>query len=450
MTLVAWLTGFVLGAVLAGGDWGRGTITTSLLAGSGRLRTGAGQALALAVAVTASVAATFAVSAAASLLFRALEAGEVNPIDGAMPPTWVLLRAMGAALLVALTYAALGWLLGTACRSAAGGIALALVWAVLIETYVSYFGFDYTGLLPRVSDFLPGTNAITLTGLFGDVGGGPASQNLLPDRPAIAAWALAGWAAAFVALTLVLLHRRDVLAGRVRRRRRRPAALTRPQAAVDTAMPPRRAGGVAASVRAELLVQRHRPVLWWLVLAVPVNMLITGYLNDYVNYQNAGNGAPGSSGTSGPLMPPSVLPVQYLTTALSRDDADIRAGRRRRRGVRPGPGRYRPPGRHPLPAGRGLRHPQAEHHLTGAAPAVGQPAGPTSSIRDLVPCQVALVALPAASPGRNPEPDPHQRTIGVAWATAMDHRCRFRAGAPGTGVPGEAGGVRGMLTLRRA
>jgi ABC-2 type transport system permease protein len=233
----------VLGAVLAGGDWGRGTITTSLLAAPGRIRAGAGQALALAVAVTASVAATFAVSAAASLVFRALEAKEVNPVDGAMPPAWVLLRAMGA-LLVALTYAALGWLLGTACRSAAGGIALALVWAVLIETYVSYFGIDYTGLLPKVSDFLPGTNAITVTGLFGDVGGGPTSQNYLPDRPGIAAWALVGWTAAFVALTLILLHRRDVLAGRVRRRQRRPAALTRPQVAVDTAMPPpRRAGG---------------------------------------------------------------------------------------------------------------------------------------------------------------------------------------------------------------
>jgi len=150
------------------------------------------------------------------------------------------------------------------------------------------------------------------------VGGGPTSQNYLPDRPAIAAWALVGWTAASVALTLVLLHRRDVLPGRVRRRRRRPAALARPQVAVDTAMPPpRRAGGVAASVRAELLVQRHRPVLWWLVLAVPANMLITGYLNDYVNYQSAGNGAPGSGGTSGPLMLPSVLPVQYLTTTLS-------------------------------------------------------------------------------------------------------------------------------------
>lgn len=313
----------VLGAVLAGGDWGRGTIATSLLAGPGRVRAGAGQALALAVATAASVAATFAVSAAASLVIRAVEAKAVNPVDGAMPPAWVLVRAMGVALLVAVTYAAMGWFLGTACRSAAGAIGAALVWTVLIEPAILGLGFDYLGPLEKISDFLPGTNAITVTGLFGDVGGGATSQNYLPDRPAIATWALAGYIAAFVALTFVLLRRRDVLAGRARRRRRRhpmvPAARPGPlQPEPDAVVPPpRRAGRILASLRAELLVMRHRPVLWWLVLAVPASMLIAGYLTDYTGYQSAGNGNPATGDVSGFLMLPSVLPVQYLTTALS-------------------------------------------------------------------------------------------------------------------------------------
>jgi ABC-2 type transport system permease protein len=72
----------VLGAVLGGGDWERGTIGTSLLAGPGRVRAVAGQAAALAVAVAGSMAVTFAACAVASVLIRALEARSVNPVDG--------------------------------------------------------------------------------------------------------------------------------------------------------------------------------------------------------------------------------------------------------------------------------------------------------------------------------------------------------------------------------
>ncbi len=224
----------VLGAVMAGGDWGRGTIGTSLLAGPGRVRSGAGQAAALAMAVTAGVVATFVVSAAASLAIRALEAKAVNPFDGAMPATWVLLRAMGAALLVALAYGALGLFAGTACRSAAGGIGAALAWTVIIEPNISNLGLDVGGVLQKIGDFLPGNNAVTVTGLFGTVGGGTTSQNYLPTRPAIAAWALAGYTAAFLIVTFALLRRRDVLAGRTPRtprtryRRIRPAQAARP------------------------------------------------------------------------------------------------------------------------------------------------------------------------------------------------------------------------------
>lgn len=53
------------------------------------------------------------------------------------------------------------------------------------------------------------------------------------------------------------------------------------------------------------------------MIALPVSMLIQGYLNDYVNYQSAGNGAIGTGSTSGPLMLPGILPVQYVTTTLS-------------------------------------------------------------------------------------------------------------------------------------
>jgi hypothetical protein len=108
----------VLGAAMAGGDWGRGTITTALLQRPGRARTFAGQALALAVAVAASVLATFAVAAAASTVIRLVESRSVNPYLGAMPGTVVIAEGVGVALLIALAYGTLGLFLGAACRSA--------------------------------------------------------------------------------------------------------------------------------------------------------------------------------------------------------------------------------------------------------------------------------------------------------------------------------------------
>lgn len=102
--------------------------------------------------------------------------------------------------------------------------------------------------------------------MFGTPGGGPTSQVALPDRPAIATFALIGYITALVALILLLVHRRDVLAGRPRRRH--PAVqVVGPEPGApgpDPAGPARRDSGVLASLRAELLVMRHRPVLWWL------------------------------------------------------------------------------------------------------------------------------------------------------------------------------------------
>jgi ABC-2 type transport system permease protein len=252
----------VLGAVLAGGDWGRGTVATSLLAGSGRVRAGAGQALALAVALAASVLTTFAAWAAASLLIRALEAGAVNPADGAIPATWVVVRGLGVGLLVALAYGMTGLALGTVCRSAAGAIAAVLLWTVLIEPSVFNLGQQAGGLALKIANVFPADSAATVTSLFGSPGGGAGSQMYLPDRPAAAAWTLAAYTAALLAVTLVLLCRRDI-APRPARRRLRWARLPRPAVPARPAPGPVPGGlgGVLASLRAELLVMCRRPAV---------------------------------------------------------------------------------------------------------------------------------------------------------------------------------------------
>lgn len=307
----------VLGAVMAGGDWERGTIGTSLLAGPGRVRAAAGQAAALAAAVAGSMAVTFAACAAASVLIRALEARAVNPVDGAMPPAWVLARGLGVGLLVAVAYGWLGLLLGTVCRSAAGGIAAALVWTVLLDPNLYELGLD-TGsrTLHAITLVFPQSSVVTLASLFGAPGSlGAGSSTYLPVRPAVAAGALAGYGAVFLGLTLVLVRRRDVLTGRAARRRLRRAPAPAPggDPAPAAAGPP--PGRVLASLRAELLVMRHRRAVWALVLAIPVNMLIISYVTEYVTYLTAGTGS--AAGANAPEVLPYLLPGQYLANVLS-------------------------------------------------------------------------------------------------------------------------------------
>ena len=309
----------VLGAAMAGGDWGRGTITTALLQGPGRARTFAGQALALAVAMAASVLATFAVAAAASIVIRLVESRSVNPYLGAMPGSVVIAEGVGVALLIALAYGMIGLFLGTACRSAAGAAAAALLWTLIIESTLYGLALQIPrGALRTISDLTPGACAVTLTGLFGTSGGGAGSQNYLPVRPAAAAWTLAAYIAGALALTMVLLRRRDAVTERSRRLRlrRRPAA--RSSGTSRAAGPPRpqtAVTGVLASLRAELLVMRKRPAVVALILVLPADMLITSYISGYVLYATANTGI--SLGINAPQVLSTLLPDQYLTAALS-------------------------------------------------------------------------------------------------------------------------------------
>ena len=43
---------------------------------------------------------------------------------------------------------------------------------------------------------------------------------------------------------------------------------------------------------------RHRPAVWALVLAIPVNMLIISYVTEYVTYLTAGTGSGSVVGAS--------------------------------------------------------------------------------------------------------------------------------------------------------
>ena len=308
----------VLGAVMAGGDWGRGTIKSSLLAGPGRARTFAGQAAAILIACALSVLLSFAVAAAASVAIRAYTGPLAPGAAGqdAFPPGIVIAESVAAGLLIAVTYGALGIALGTLCRSAAGGVAAALLWYALVDSFLYDLSISAGGAFQHVYDAFPAASAVTLTSMFGSPGGGASSATYQPVRPLLATLILVGYTLVFLGLAFLWLRRRDVAAasgtwfGRRRRLESGPRA-GRPAAGVDDG----RRAGVLASLRSELLVMSKWPTMWAFVLALPVFTLLNSYIDQYVLYLNAGAGAISLATPSQVL--PTILPGQFVPAVLN-------------------------------------------------------------------------------------------------------------------------------------
>ena len=308
----------VLGAVIAGGDWGRGTIRTSLLAGPGRARAFAGQAAAILIACAVSVLLCFALAAVACVAIR-WYAGPAAPGaagNGAFPAWSVIGEGVGAGLLVGVAYGALGIALGTICRSAGGGVAAALAWYFLVDDQMYELSLNAGGVFQHIYDAFPEASVVTLTSMFGSSGGGASSQTYQPVGPWESAGILLGYTAVFLGLALVLVLRRDVAAvGRARFTWPRSARRRAPAIGQESFQADGRGAGVLASARAELLVMCRWPAMWAFVLIMPVVTLFDGYLAQYVLYINAGTSAIVLSSPSQVL--PAILPGQYVPAVLN-------------------------------------------------------------------------------------------------------------------------------------
>jgi ABC-2 type transport system permease protein len=311
----------VLGAVIAGGDWGRGTIKTAMTAGPSRARTFAGQAVAILIACVISVLLCFAVAAVASVAIR-FYAGPTAPgaagINSAFPAWWVIYEGVGAGLVIGIVYGALGILLGTVCRSAAGAVVAALIWYFLVDGVFYQWSASGGPLLQHIYDAFPAASVITLTSMFGSSGGGQSSATYQPVGHVGSAAILLGYTAVFLGLALVLVLRRDVItASRVRRVRSWPAwgRVRREGRPVGQ---PKAAGaggeGVLASARAELLVMSRWPAMRALVLVLPVVTLFNDYINQYVQYHG---GTASIFGTPPSQVLPAMLPGQYVPAVLN-------------------------------------------------------------------------------------------------------------------------------------
>jgi len=200
----------VLSAVIAGGDWGRGTIKTSLLQGPTRARTCIGQALAIAVALLVSVAMTFVVSGLFSMVIAVTQTGPVALVPS--PPLMAgrLAAGFGIAVVVSLAWGAAGWTAGTLLKSATGAFAAMLLWVTIVQLQLDQFATELSGPLRTIYDLLPDASTNTVTNLFG-----AANPQYAPTfgevAPRLAFAILALYALACFVFPVIATRRRDIL-----------------------------------------------------------------------------------------------------------------------------------------------------------------------------------------------------------------------------------------------
>jgi ABC-type transport system involved in multi-copper enzyme maturation permease subunit len=198
----------ILGALVAGSEYGWGSLKTVLTQRPGRLAVFGGTLAALGAILLAVVLVSFAVSAGAS---ATLAAAEGLPIQ--WPSVADLVQGIAAGWLVLGMWCLFGLLLGTLTRGTALAIGLGLVWALVVENLIraSANALEWLDAVQRV---LPGVNAGSVVAALGARGEGDGDGT--PGVAAIVsgtqgALTVTALLVVFAAAAAVLIQRRDVL-----------------------------------------------------------------------------------------------------------------------------------------------------------------------------------------------------------------------------------------------
>jgi ABC-2 type transport system permease protein len=194
----------VLGGLVMGSEYGWDTLRTMFTQRPRRLAIFGGKLIALGVVVTAVVLATFAADAATSWGLAIVESA-----PAAWPSIGDLAIGIGAGLLIAGTWTAVGVVLAVLLRGTALPIGLGLVWLLALENLIRGAA-ALLDVFDTVQKALPGVNAGSLVaelvsasgegtpGVSAVVGGGQAAAVL-------AAYAVIG-----IGVAAVVLQLRDV------------------------------------------------------------------------------------------------------------------------------------------------------------------------------------------------------------------------------------------------
>jgi ABC-2 type transport system permease protein len=200
----------MLGVFAFGSEFGWGTLKTLFTQRPGRLRVFAAKLAALGIVLVPFVLALFAAGAVASYVIAQIEDAPVS-----WPSAWLLVRAMGAGWLILAVWAALGVLLGVVTRGTSLAIGVGILYALVIEGLLSAFADSVSVLEPLTNVFLRANGYSLATALGASVdsieSSGPGSYSGPFVGTAQALAVLVALIAAFVALSGLLLRRRDVV-----------------------------------------------------------------------------------------------------------------------------------------------------------------------------------------------------------------------------------------------
>jgi hypothetical protein len=205
---------FLLGALVAGTDWGRRTIATALLAGPSRVKARIGQDLSVLLAAAAGVIVTFLLAAAAAAVLAA-GLGSAAPLDTVFPPAAHIAATVAGTLTVALACTAIGLALGTILRSATKAAGVVLLWAVIIQPQLNNVSTQLHGEWLRIYEILPSAGVNTLVNLYNTTVAYVPGTSLGPPfggqvSPAIAFLTLGLYAAASLTVAALITNRRDI------------------------------------------------------------------------------------------------------------------------------------------------------------------------------------------------------------------------------------------------
>jgi ABC-2 type transport system permease protein len=192
-----------------GSEYGWGTLKTLFTQRPGRLRVFAAKLAALGLVLVPFVLALFAAGAVASYVIAQIEDAPVS-----WPSAWLLVRAIGAGWLILAVWAALGVLLGIVTRGTSLAIGVGILYALVVEGLLSAFT-DSVGVLEPLSNVFLRANGYSIAAALGasvdsieSNGPGSFSGPFVDSIQAVAV--LLAFVAGFVALSGVLLRRRDI------------------------------------------------------------------------------------------------------------------------------------------------------------------------------------------------------------------------------------------------
>jgi hypothetical protein len=175
----------------------------------GRLRVFGAKLLALGAVLVPFVLVVFALGAGASYVVALREGGAVE-----WPSAWLVVRAMAAGWLILAVWASFGLLLAAVSRGTSLAIGVGILYALVIEGLISAFA-DAVSFLQPVTEFFLRANAYSLVkglglSVSGAAGNGPGAFSGPYVAAGQALLVLVAYMAGFLALSGLLLRRRDV------------------------------------------------------------------------------------------------------------------------------------------------------------------------------------------------------------------------------------------------